>query len=315
MIKKDFYSTGEVADLLNITSATVSRKFDKGMFHGKKNPITGERLISRESLLSFMKKYNLSTKSIDNDSQKSILLGSNNKNIQSIFHQTFENDTQFKTEIVSSGYEALVKCTQLHPDVFLLDNDLPNLDCKKAIETIKSNHDIADVNIICISDSTDYCKIKSCAIDDIVPRKDFESIIIKNRITKLLGVPMVVIPENTTFDHKRMWPRIHLGLPANFELFLADSPDHKEEGNTVVNDISLGGAYLSNINLNENKIPFGSLRMLLHINNPPFDDLNEECKVVRLHSNGSLNAGVEFIDIKQKTKNEILKIYNYCLGQ
>jgi CheY-like chemotaxis protein len=312
-MKKDFYSTGEVAALLNISIATVSRKFDSGIFQGKKNPITAERLISRESLLSFMKKYNLSTKSIDNDAhdaQKRILLGSNNKDIQSIINRTFENDEQFKIELVSSGYDALIKCSQLHPDVFLLDNDLPNIDCIKAIETIKSNRNIADINIICISESADLCKNKSCAVDDFVTRKNLEDKSTKNKITKLLGIPSAVIPENTTFDHQRMWPRIPLGLPANIEVFLADSPDYKEEGETVINNISLGGAYLSNINMNKNKIPFGSLRMLLNINNPPFDELNEECKVVRLQANGSLNAGVQFVNLKQKTKSEILKMYS-----
>ena len=314
-MKKDFYSTGEVAALLNISIATVSRKFDIGIFQGKKNPITAERLISRESLLSFMKKYNLSTKSISNDSQKRILLGSNNKNLQSIINQTFDNDEQFKVELVSSGYDALIKCSQLHPDVFLLDNNLPNIDCVKAIETIKSNQDIADINVICIAESADYCKSKSCDVDDYIARENLEGKNIKNKITKLLGIPAAVIQENTAFDHQRMWPRIPLGLPANIEVFLADSPDYKEEGETIINNISLGGAYLSNINMNKNKIPFGSLRMLLNITNPPFDDLQEECKVVRLQANGSLNAGVQFVDLKQKTKNEILKMYNYSMGQ
>ena len=314
-MKKNFYSTGEVAALLNISIATVSRKFDLGVFQGKKNPITAERLINRESLLSFMKKYNLSTKSIADDSQKRILLGSNNKDIQSIINKTFDDDEQFKIELVSSGYDALIKCSQLHPDVLLLDNNLPDLDCSRAIQTIKSNQDISDINVICISESTDLCKSKSCDVDDYIARQNLEGKIIKNKISKLLGISSSVSTENTTFDHQRKWPRIPLGLPANIEVFLTDEPDYKEEGETIINNISLGGAYLSNINMNKNKIPFGSLRMLLNINNPPFDDLSEECKVIRLQANDSINAGVQFVDIKQKTKNEILKMYNYSSAQ
>jgi CheY-like chemotaxis protein len=307
-MKKAFYSTGEVATLLNISIATVSRKFDLGLFQGKKNTITGERLISVQSLLSFMKKYNLPTKSIDNDSQKRVLLGSNNKNIQSIINQTFDSDEQFKIDIVSSGYDALIKCSQIHPDVFLLDNELPNIDCYKAVETIKSNEDIADINIICISKSTEYCKVESCAIDDFLFQDNLDSKSIKNKITKLLGIPGTVVSENTTFEHQRMWPRIPLSIPANVEVFVLDSPDLKEKGDTIVENISLGGAYLSNINMNKNKMPFGMSKMFLNIDTPPFEDLNEECQFVRLQEDNSVNAGVKFTNLNDKNKYQILKL-------
>ena len=59
MVTKKYFTTGEVAKLLDISRSTVMRKFDKGIFRGKKNPITGERMVARESLDAFMKQYNL----------------------------------------------------------------------------------------------------------------------------------------------------------------------------------------------------------------------------------------------------------------
>jgi len=59
MTLKNYITTGEVAKLLNISRSTVSRKFDSGGLQGKKNPITGERLISPKSLVVFMEKFNL----------------------------------------------------------------------------------------------------------------------------------------------------------------------------------------------------------------------------------------------------------------
>jgi hypothetical protein len=99
-MKEDFFTTGDVSKLLNISRATVSRKFDLGILKGKKHPITGERLIAKDSLISFMKKYNLSTNSIDNDSQIMVLLGSNNKQLQAITKQAFLGNDQFIAPVI-----------------------------------------------------------------------------------------------------------------------------------------------------------------------------------------------------------------------
>ena len=42
----------------------VTCKFDAEELYGKKNPITGERLISCESIAAFMKKYNLNNETL-----------------------------------------------------------------------------------------------------------------------------------------------------------------------------------------------------------------------------------------------------------
>lgn len=75
MTSKDFLTTGEAAKLVDISRSTISRNFDKGIFQGKKNPITGERFISRESLISFLKQYNLPFDALVLEKKK-ILLGS-----------------------------------------------------------------------------------------------------------------------------------------------------------------------------------------------------------------------------------------------
>jgi hypothetical protein len=54
MILKEFYSTGEAAQILNISRSTVSHKFDVGLLKGKKNPITGERFVSGESIVALI---------------------------------------------------------------------------------------------------------------------------------------------------------------------------------------------------------------------------------------------------------------------
>jgi DNA-binding transcriptional MerR regulator len=57
MASKEFYTTGEAAKLLNISQSTVSRMFNRNILLGKQNPITGKRLISRESIAVIGKQY------------------------------------------------------------------------------------------------------------------------------------------------------------------------------------------------------------------------------------------------------------------
>jgi hypothetical protein len=309
-MKEDFFTTGDVSKLLNISRATVSRKFDLGILKGKKHPITGERLIGKESLIAFMKKYNLSTNSINDDSQIMVLLGSNNKKLQAVTKQAFLGNNQFNIDIVSSGYDALIKCSQYKSCVFLIDDELPDFDCGKAVEIIKTNENLSEIKILCIVKSKDCYKSKACGVNDLVIKDDIDSKIIKDKVNNILGITKTFNQEQTTYDHQRKWPRVALKLPANVELFLTDSPNYREEGNTIIDNISLGGAYLSNINLEKNQIPFGPIRMILNISKPPFENLKEECKVVRLQANESLNAGVQFVDLNQRTKNQILNLYS-----
>ena len=87
MTLKNYITTGEVAKLLNISRSTVTRKFDTGDLQGKKNPITGERLISRKSLMAFLQKYNLPL-DILTLQKKRVLLGVSDKRIATCGRQS-----------------------------------------------------------------------------------------------------------------------------------------------------------------------------------------------------------------------------------
>ena len=59
-------------------------------------------------------------------------------------------------------------------------------------------------------------------------------------------------------------------------------------------NISLGGAYLSEIQLEGGVIPCEPFRLLMNSDQEPLKDWRAHGKVVRLQSNGVLTAGVQF---------------------
>jgi len=68
-MKKDkdgeYISTKEAGKMLGISLSTAMRYFDNGILKGKKHPITNWRYVSRESVLSLMKKYGMKVEDWD----------------------------------------------------------------------------------------------------------------------------------------------------------------------------------------------------------------------------------------------------------
>ena len=86
------------------------------------------------------------------------------------------------------------------------------------------------------------------------------------------------------------------------------SPEYREQGSTHIDNISLGGAYLSNIQLEKGSIPFGNFRIMLQINQAPLTDFQAECKVIRLRANGTVSAGVEFTTLSEQNRAKITSL-------
>ena len=74
----------------------------------------------------------------------------------------------------------------------------------------------------------------------------------------------------------------------------------------MVNNISLGGAGLSNMQVESNSIPAESFRLLLRVDAPSLPDWQAHCQVVRLRVNGEITAGVQFVQMTQDCRNKIL---------
>ncbi len=55
----EFISTRAAGKMLGISISSATRYFDKGILRGKKHPITHRRHISRQSVLTLMRKYGM----------------------------------------------------------------------------------------------------------------------------------------------------------------------------------------------------------------------------------------------------------------
>ena len=307
---KDFFSTGDASNLLGISRATVSRMFDKGILYGKKNPITGKRNISRYSLVAFMKQYNISQANIFIE-KKRILLATSDEALLSLVHKTFADDERIKIEEVTFGCDALILSSKKSPDLLLIDEELPDISGAKVVKSLKRIEELKNIKILYFSKpyETDNCLklgVDKCITKDTLDKSD-----LTRGINSLLNIPESSLTTYPLPDHeKRRWPRITINIPANVKIYQMNKPSLYKPGNSIVENISLGGAYLSQIQLAKGIIPSDTFRLLLEVNQPPMENWKAESKVLRLQFDGNMRAGVQFVNISKENENKILEMLN-----
>ena len=299
MILKEFYSTGEAAQILNISRSTVSRKFDLGLLAGKKNPITGERFVSRESIEALLKLYNVST-GVFGLKRKRVFLLTSDLHLLSFLRDTFLADQQAQVERVQPGTDLLNRCLQEGPDLLLVDDESLDQARLEIVRSLRQVDELKDLKILCLTGSRDVGKGPSWGADESWAKDTVQSGDFKKRLLAFLGLPADADEEAQAFEHQRRWPRIPVRLPAKIWLYRVRSPYLRDPGEATVEDISCGGALLSKIQLDTGGIPSEPFRVFMKIDRVPLKDWRAHCRVVRLQSNGGpLSAGVEFVRLSK----------------
>ena len=298
MTLKNYITTGEVAKLLNISRSTVTRKFDTGDLQGKKNPITGERLISRKSLMAFLQKYNLPL-DILTLQKKRVLLGVSDKRIATLVEKIFSEDERIKVDRVALGSDILMKCSKEPPALLVIDEELPDISGGEVIKSLRRMKELEDLKIFCCSRTLKTNRCLDWGADEALPKTTPNQDDLANKLYSLLDLPLKVPEVNEPFEHQRRHPRVGVNLPARIQVYRLSAPRLRDLGWATVENISCGGAYLSQLRLEKGFIPAEPFRFLLEVNQSPLENWRAHCKVVRLESNGSLAAGVQFLRLSQ----------------
>ena len=299
MIMKEFYSTGEAAKILNISRSTVSRRFDLGLLTGKKNPITGERFVARESIDALLKLYNVST-GTPGMGRKKVFVLTADPHLFEFLRQTFLGDEHLQMERVLPGADVLKRCLQEHPDLLIIDAGSPDHPGSEVIRALREVKEPLNLKILCLSSSQDLSKTAAGEVDETWVKETVLNAGFKKRLFVLLGLEAEAAGGEEGFEHHRRWPRVAVGLPAKIWLYRLRTPYLRDPGEAVVENISCGGALLSKIQLEKGGIPCEPFRIFMKIDQSPLRNWNAHCKVVRLQSNGGPpSAGVQFIRLSK----------------
>ena len=307
MIPKEFYTTGEAADLLNISRSTISRKFDRGMLFGKKNPITGERMISRESIATLMQQFNLPGEALVIE-KKRILVGTSEDRLVTLMQKVFSEDERVQMDRVEYGGDVLVACSRERPDLLVIDEELPDIACAEVIRSLRRMEEHQGLKIVCYARGRNLKRSVEWGADEAIGKEGLEREELARRVYEWLGLPVERPLVSQAHEHQRRWSRVPVHLPARIEVYRLKAPNRRDPGKAMVENISCGGAHLAGIEVESRQIPCEPFRILMEVDRRPLKGWRAHCKVARLQANGSLTAGVQFVKLSKSNREMIQAI-------
>ena len=150
---KSLFTTGEAAEICNISQQTIIRCFDSGRLDGFRIPGSRFRRIPRENLIKFMKDNGIPLDNLNTEKngKVKVLIVDDDVEIVELMVDVLSRDGRFDIRTAGSGYDAGLKTEQFRPDVIILDYMLPDVNGNIVCKTIKSNPDFESIRIIIVS--------------------------------------------------------------------------------------------------------------------------------------------------------------------
>jgi excisionase family DNA binding protein len=194
---KNLFTTGEAAEICNISQQTIIRCFDSGKLDGFRIPGSRFRRIPRESLMRFMKENGIPLDNLmaDRQGKIKILIVDDEQEIVDLMVDVFNRDGRFEVRTATSGYDAGLVTQQFMPDVIILDYMLPDVNGNIVCQTIKRNPHFAGIRIIIVSGVVNQDEIEGllrAGAADFM-KKPFDIARLVERIVELVSTETVSV--------------------------------------------------------------------------------------------------------------------------
>ena len=186
---KTVFTTGEAAKICKVSQQTIIRCFDSGQLKGFRVPGSRFRRIPRDVLYKFMKENGIPTDALESGKRKALLVDDDEELVE-LIRDVLENDGRFEVRVANNGFDAGMMVKEYHPDIIVLDVMLPDINGKEVCQRVRSDSNLDDVKIICISGMVEADKVgelKESGADDFM-QKPFEVEALIERMCKLLDV-------------------------------------------------------------------------------------------------------------------------------
>ena len=155
---KTVFTTGEAAKICKVSQQTIIRCFDNGQLKGFRVPGSRFRRIPREALYKFMKDNGIPTDALESGKRK-VLLVDDDPDLVEMMSKVLEDDGRFEVRVAGNGFDAGMMVKEYRPDLIVLDVMLPDINGKEVCQRVRSDPNLEDVRILCISGMIEDDKI------------------------------------------------------------------------------------------------------------------------------------------------------------
>lgn len=190
---KRVFTTGEAAELCQVSQQTIIRCFDSGRLNGFRVPGSKFRRIPRNELIRFMRENGIPSDKLDNGKYR-VLVVDDDENIVDLFVDVLERTGNFEVFTATTGYDAGIKTREHVPDLMILDYMLPDINGNIVCQTIRENPELDSMKIIIISGVVNQDEVNDLlksGADDFI-KKPFNIEKLLERIQELLGIAPIV---------------------------------------------------------------------------------------------------------------------------
>jgi len=191
---KTVFTTGEAAKICKVSQQTIIRCFDSGQLKGFRVPGSRFRRIPRDQLFSFMKVNGIPTDALESGKRK-VLIVDDDEELVELLVDVFERDGRFDIRSANNGFDAGMQVKEFRPDLMVLDVMLPDINGKEVCQRVRSDSNLDDVRIICISGMVEADKVadlKASGANDFL-QKPFAVEKLIERACELLDVEVVAV--------------------------------------------------------------------------------------------------------------------------
>jgi hypothetical protein len=245
---------------------------------------------------------------VSSESSWEVLLSSRDECLCRDIRGLFIGDERVTLRTMGSGCETLISCVRAVPDLIIVDTQIDDVSPEHLVGAIRNDEKLMNIPVICWIREGFVQKLPDWGADDYLrSEKDVDKIYLFRKMHSLLVSSRGRKEMTADGVRERRWPRTKLNIGASLVVSSPDDPKRIESGEATIENISLGGAYLSGIHLDSGVLPCGSLRLTLRIDHSVLYDWCADSSVVHLEQDGA--AGVKFVNISRRDRLKIAELF------
>ncbi len=151
---KDVFSTGEAADVCNVSQQTIIRCFDKGKIGGFRVPGSRFRRIPRADLIRFMRENGISLDRLGAGSKR-VLIVEDDSRTRALLLEAVSRNGRVEARAAENAFEFGMLAASWAPGLVVFDAMLPGLDAAGVCRQMKHRDGMAPASVVCTGNGLD----------------------------------------------------------------------------------------------------------------------------------------------------------------